>query len=180
MKKYLLVLGLSVTLTGYGTTIAPVVAENADYRVIDAHGIVVTIKPKNIENSTYRYDFTINFKKAKSVASVRIERQNKNNTKTLLIDDSANKTKAGKWQKQQPSGARSYLYGEGIGHIVWKGQSPSFSMTKEQAPWLYSSGNTRKTFLITITDLQGKKTTLKQHMVIPSKHKQIILKYTFM
>lgn len=178
MKKYLLILVTIFTLTGCGTSQmagllgVPVGAENADYKVTGAGGIIASIAPKSIKESTYRYGFAIDLKKAESVASVRIERQNKDNTKTLIIDDSTNKTKPGKWQKQQPSGAQSYLFGKGMGKVSWVGQSPSFNMTKEQAPWLYSSGNTREIYLITITDLQGKQTTLKQHTVIPNNAKQ--------
>lgn len=178
MKKYLLALIATLILTGCGALHtaglmgAPVGAENSDYKVSGAGGVIASIVPKSIEDSTYRYGFAIDLKNAQSVAAVRIERQNKDRTRTLIIDDSNNKTKAGQWQKQQPAGAQSYLSGKGLGNVSWVGQSPSFNMTKEQAPWLYKSGNTREVYLITITDLNGKKTTLKQHTTIPNNAKQ--------
>ncbi len=149
----------------------PVGVETANYKVSGAGGIIASVAPKNAQKSTYRYGFTIDLKKATSVSSVRIERINKDNSRTLIIDDSAKGTKSGNWQTQSPNGARSYLWGKGLGNVNWVGQSPSYNMTETQAPWLYQSNNTKETYLITITDLQGKVSSLTQHTIIPKSAK---------
>ncbi|PIE47480.1 MAG: hypothetical protein CSA42_03520 [Gammaproteobacteria bacterium] len=154
---------------------APIGVETAKYKVSGAGGVIASVIPKNAQKSSYRYGFTIDLKKATSVSSVRIERINKDNSKTLIIDDSAKGTKSGSWQTQSPNDARSYLWGKGVGNVGWVGQSPSYNMTKSQAPWLYQSGNTKQTYLITITDLQGKVSTLTQHTIIPKNTKAVYL-----
>ncbi len=156
---------------------APVGVENSDYKVIGAGGIVASIKPKSPEQSTYRYGFSIDLKKAEKLSAVKIERLNNDGSKTLIIDDSVNKTTAGSWQKQTPADAQSYLSGKGIGNVSWVGQSQSYNMTPNQAVWLYQRGNSRETYLITITDEQGNQQTLTQHTIIPSNVKATYLRF---
>lgn len=149
----------------------PVGQKTDNYNVTGAGGIIAQVVPKDAEKSTYRYAFTIELKVAESVHSVKIERLNNDGTKTLIIDDSQNRTKFGSWQIQQPNNARSYLWGEGLGNVSWVGQSQSFNMTPAQAPWLYQNGNLYEKYVITIMDLNGKVTTLTQPTMIPQSIK---------
>ncbi|OOS04219.1 hypothetical protein SAMN02745664_12028 [Moraxella cuniculi DSM 21768] len=153
----------------------PVGQKTQDYVVSGAGGIIAGIAPKSAVNSTYRYGFSIDLKTAESVRSVKIERLNKDGSKTLIIDDSASSTRSNNWQKQQPNDAQSKLYGKGLGNVSWVGQSQSYNMTKEQASWLYQSGTTHETYLITITDNNGKVTELKQPTQIPAQAKSTYL-----
>lgn len=153
----------------------PVGQKTTEYVVSGAGGILAELSPQGVEKSSYRYGFAIDLKAAESVRSVKIERLNDDGSKTLIIDDSQNPTKAGAWQTKQPNDAQSYLSGEGLGNVTWVGQSQSFNMTPAQAPWLYKKGNTREKYLITITDLNGKVTTLTQPTIIPQAAKSTYL-----
>lgn len=153
----------------------PVGQKTQDYVVTVAGGIMASISPKNTIESSYHYAFGIDLKTAESVRSVKIERLNKDGSKTLIIDDSANPTRSNNWQKQQPNDAQSRLDGKGLGNVSWVGQSQSYNMTKEQASWLYQSGTTHETYLITITDNNGKVTELKQPTQIPAQAKSTYL-----
>lgn len=139
--------------------------ETADYRIAGTGGLAVGVQPGSAERSIYLYSFSVKLLTADSVRSVKVERLNNDGTKTLMIDDSINRTN-GDWQAQQPQGARSYLSGKGVGKVTWVGHSPKRNMTKEQAPWLYQAGDTKENYLITITDLNGKVTTFTQPLVI--------------
>ncbi|MDH2273429.1 hypothetical protein [Moraxella porci] len=184
MKKLALSTLLSVAVLTGCTTVqnsinaaagVPVGQKTTEYVVSGAGGILAELSPQGAEKSSYRYGFAIDLKAAESVRSVKIERLNDDGSKTLIIDDSQSPTKAGAWQTKQPNDAQSYLSGKGIGNVTWVGQSQSFNMTPAQAPWLYKKGNAREKYLITITDLNGKVTTLTQPAIIPQAAKSTYL-----
>lgn len=148
----------------------PVAQQTQDYTITDAGGIFAKAMPKSATHSSYRYTFSIDLKTAEYVRSVKIERLNKDGSKSLIIDDSANPTRKQDWQPQQPNNAQSRLINK-----TWVGQSQNYNMTPEQAPWLYQAKTTYETYLFTITDLNGKVTTLKQSTRIPSAVKVVYL-----
>lgn len=172
-------LALSLTLMGCASTSAllggvPQGYEDNAYKIAEAGGINAQISPKDASQSTYRQGFIVNIKNAQAVASIKIERVNKDGSRTLIIDDSANPTRASDWQAQQPNGAQSRLDRDG-NTTQWIGQSPALPMDKTHAPWLYDNKTTHERFYIQITDLQGKVTAFEQQTRIPKEAKETYL-----
>ncbi|MFC0820511.1 hypothetical protein [Moraxella marmotae] len=184
MKKLLAVtmLGVSLTLAGCAgsslslPTAQPKGQQTADYKITAAGGIVASITPGNAKQSEYRYAFGIDLKNAQAVKSLKIERLNKDGSRTLVFDDSAKGTTVGTSQQQSPNNAQSYIHVAGNEYSLIA-QSQTYNMTPEQAPWLYRSGTTQETYVFTIKDLQGKETVINQRTSIPSSVKKTYLQF---